>query len=168
MQLHPENKAFKQLHREVLQALVRAQAAPSAASSRSSSLDSEASSRKPVREVREEELPSQELCIRASEGDVSEMRRLLQKAEVNWKRPRDGNTALHLAAEMEHLEVLHRALKELRTQAVQLLLEHRADPESCNHFALSAFALAQHGGAVEKLLAQVTKPLGERRYAMQL
>lgn len=120
-------------------------------------MDSDASSRKPPgREIREDELPSQELCLRAAEGDVAEMQRLLATADVNWKRPRDGNTALHLAAEMEHLE------------AVRLLLEHRADPESCNHFALSAFALAQHGGGVEKLLAQVTRPLGERRYAMQL
>ncbi|CAK9111332.1 Small glutamine-rich tetratricopeptide repeat-containing protein beta (Beta-SGT) (Small glutamine-rich protein with tetratricopeptide repeats 2) [Durusdinium trenchii] len=189
MNLHPENKAFRQLHREVLAALVRTQARdpPTAASSRSSSVDSEASEgspKKPVRALLEEELPSQELCQLAMTGEAEKMVALLQSgAEVNWKRPKDGNTALHLAAEMGHLE------------AVQLLLEcrcgflcalggriccsplnwalgslhlSRADPEIHNHFALSPFALAQHDSAVEKLLAQVTRPLGERRYAMQL
>ncbi|CAK9111334.1 unnamed protein product [Durusdinium trenchii] len=162
MNLHPENKAFRQLHREVLAALVRTQARdpPTAASSRSSSVDSEASEgspKKPVRALLEEELPSQELCQLAMTGEAEKMVALLQSgAEVNWKRPKDGNTALHLAAEMGHLE------------AVQLLLECRADPEIHNHFALSPFALAQHDSAVEKLLAQVTRPLGERRYAMQL
>eukprot|EP00434_Breviolum_minutum_P012687 symbB.v1.2.011185.t1/scaffold714.1/size170141/2 len=83
-------------------------------------------------------------------GDAENMMRLLQGgADVNWKRPKDGNTALHLAAEMGH------------TEAVQLLLASRADPEIHNDFALSPFALAQHDSAVEKLLAEVTKPLGE-------
>eukprot|EP00438_Fugacium_kawagutii_P009615 Skav215641 [mRNA] locus=scaffold736:276555:277842:- [translate_table: standard] len=71
------------------------------------------------------------------------MRLLQGGADVNWKRPKDGNTALHLAAEMGHLEV------------VQLLLAARADPESHNDFALSPFALAQHDSTVETLLAQV-------------
>eukprot|EP00913_Durusdinium_trenchii_P008606 g8081.t1 len=171
--LYGSAMSFRQLHREVLAALVRTQARdpPTAASSRSSSVDSEASEgspKKPVRALLEEELPSQaemcksftgekplffesELCQLAMTGEAEKMVALLQSgAEVNWKRPKDGNTALHLAAEMGHLE------------AVQLLLECRADPEIHNHFALSPFALAQHDSAVEKLLAQVTRPLGER------
>lgn len=153
IQLHPENKAFRQLHREVLSALVRQQARepPTTASSRSSSVDSDESQHKhPVRPVREDEIPSQELGHWAMKGDAENVMRLLQGgADVNWKRPKDGNSALHLSAEMGHIEV------------VQLLLASRADPEIHNDFALSPFALAQHDSSVETLLAQVTKPLGE-------
>ena len=161
MHLHPENRAFRELHRQVLGALVRQQARDpptTTASSRSSSVDSDDDGQKhPVRPLREDELISQELSVFAMNGDAENMMRLLQGgADVNWKRPKDGNTALHLAAEMGH------------TEAVQLLLASRADPEIHNDFALSPFALAQHDSAVEKLLAEVTKPLGERRYAMQL
>ncbi|OLP95225.1 Protein unc-45-like A [Symbiodinium microadriaticum] len=78
-------------------------------------------------------------------------------ADVNWRRPKDGNAALHLAAEWGHLEV------------VQLLLDSRADPELHNNYSMSPFALAAHGSDVENLLAKVTRPLAEdRRYAMLL
>eukprot|EP00439_Symbiodinium_sp_Y106_P058651 s5262_g8.t1 len=92
-------------------------------------------------------------------GDLSALEEALSRgdADVNWRRPKDGNAALHLAAEWGHLEV------------VQLLLDSRADPELHNNYSMSPFALAAHGSDVENLLAKVTRPLAEdRRYAMKL
>ena len=42
----------------------------------------------------------------------------LRVEDVNWKRPKDGNTALHLAAEMGHTEVQKMRILTRRTIAV--------------------------------------------------
>merc|ERR1712060_258701 len=106
------------------------------------------------REVTEEELPCLRLCEAASKGDVEECKRLLDSGtvqDVNWQRPEDGNTAMHIAAEESQLGV------------VSLLLTRGANVEITNDFLLRPHALAAHGGATEKLLDEVTKPLGEDR-----
>merc|ERR1712129_473467 len=100
----------------------------------------------------EDELPCQQLGNAALSGDAEECQRLLESGtvkDVNWKRPDDGNTALHLAAEEGHMQV------------VKLLLAAGADPEKTNSFFLTAFAIAPQGSRVEALLAGLTKPLGE-------
>lgn len=164
---HSENKAFQQLRNEVVHEIAR-QEARSQPSPRSRSSSSSVSSaeggwaaprRKPARAVREDELPSQALGKLAELGDLPALEEALSRgdADVNWRRPKDGNAALHLAAEWGHLEV------------VQLLLDSRADPELHNNYSMSPFALAAHGSDVENLLAKVTRPLAEdRRYAMKL
>ncbi|CAE7670633.1 PPP5C [Symbiodinium sp. CCMP2456] len=162
-----ENKAFQQLRNEVVHEIARQEARPQS-SPRSRSSSSSVSSaeggwaaprRKPARAVREDELPSQALGKLAELGDLPALEEALSRgdADVNWRRPKDGNAALHLAAEWGHLEV------------VQLLLDSRADPELHNNYSMSPFALAAHGSDVENLLAKVTRPLAEdRRYAMKL
>mmetsp|Transcript_45643 Transcript_45643/g.145680 ORF Transcript_45643/g.145680 Transcript_45643/m.145680 type:complete len:289 (+) Transcript_45643:77-943(+) len=109
-----------------------------------------------ARVLTRDELPCQQLCDSASRGDAEECRRLLETGDVvdvNWQRPEDGNTALHLAAEESHMPV------------VRALLAAGANAEVMNHFLLTPFALATPGGEVERLLGQLTKPLSEDRRA---
>lgn len=175
-----ENKALEQLRNELLheqkeqeaaatkaKAKAKAAAPPpsrrSASNSSSSSSSSDSSQeggwggqrrKKEVRAVTEEELPMQQLGQLAARGDLEACRELLDSgrvANVNWKRPKDGNTALHLAADASHISV------------VEVLLEAKADPEAYNDFLLSPFALAAQGSETERLLKKVTKPLGEER-----
>uniref|UniRef100_A0A6V0FK50 Uncharacterized protein n=1 Tax=Zooxanthella nutricula TaxID=1333877 RepID=A0A6V0FK50_9DINO len=98
----------------------------------------------------ESDRPSQELCSAAVKGDTPELQRLLQEGkvkDVNWQRPGDGNSALHLAAEEGH------------TKAVTALVAAKADPELQNDFGLNAIALAEQGSEVYALLdALTTRP----------
>lgn len=106
------------------------------------------------RAIREDEIPSMRLCEAAARGDTVECKKLIASGtlqDINWQRPEDGNTALHLAAEDSHLN------------AVSLLLTHGANPEVTNDFLLRPHALATPGGATEKMLEEFTKPLGEDR-----
>lgn len=182
-----ENKALQQLRNELLheqkqqeaaetKAKAKAAAPPpsrrSASNSSSSSSSSDSSRegdwggqrrggrKKEVRAVTEEELPMQQLGQLAQRGDLEACSELLgsgRVANVNWKRPKDGNTALHLAADAGHVSV------------VEVLLAGKADPESSNDFLLSPFALAAHGSETERLLKKLTKPLGdERRGALKM
>mmetsp|Transcript_129304 Transcript_129304/g.253235 ORF Transcript_129304/g.253235 Transcript_129304/m.253235 type:complete len:143 (+) Transcript_129304:64-492(+) len=110
--------------------------------------------------AREEDQPYLKLCEAAARGDVTELASLLTEGkikDVNWRKPADGNSALHVAAE-EGFE-----------QAVQALVDARADPELNNDFGLKPINLAPHGTAVFALLMKVTKPMDEsqRRGAFQ-
>lgn len=174
---HAENKALLQLRNEVAQEIrVRTLAAKReeqdayinrrnvAAPSRSSSSSSSSSSReggvlggsrvvvnrKVPRELKEEELPCKELCDCAARGDAEACKRLLDSGDildVNWKRPEDGNTALHVAAEEGHAKV------------ARVLLAAGASPEVTNDFLLTPFVLAEKGGQAERVLSKVTRPL---------
>merc|ERR1712176_858609 len=124
-------------------------------SSSSSSCSSTSSSEKAkpdLRPITDEELPCLRLCEAATRGDSDECTRLLDSGtvkDINWRRPEDGNTAMHLAAEESHVNV------------VSVLLTRGADVEITNDFLLTPFALATPGGVTEKLLGEVTKPLDE-------
>jgi len=108
-----------------------------------------------ARAISDEEMPSQQLGDFAACGDHANCQKLLTEgaAKVNWQRPKDGNSAMHRAADAGHVSV------------VKLLLAEQADPELKNNFLLSPFALAAHGSEVERFLRQVTAPLGEERRA---
>mmetsp|Transcript_40987 Transcript_40987/g.92208 ORF Transcript_40987/g.92208 Transcript_40987/m.92208 type:complete len:284 (-) Transcript_40987:83-934(-) len=167
-----DNKALRQLQSEVMQEFMKGTSRPRAeiwdrgtgvsdskCSSRSSSSSSRGNSQpgrtgESVRALPESELPCKQFCEYVARGDVAECQRMLEAAAVpslNWKRPDDGNSALHIAAE------------EGNPQMVRLLLAAGADPEATNDFHLKPFALAEHGQEVERILEAVTKPLGDEK-----
>merc|ERR1719426_64561 len=85
------------------------------------------------REVTEEERPSADLCECTEHGTLEEVDSILESGEVkdlNWKRPGDGNTALHLAVEKCDFAIVRR------------LIECRADVRIRNEFGLNPLALA--------------------------
>lgn len=181
---HSENKALQQLRNELVQAqrenekarreaeekavasqrkgaARRESASSSSSSSSSDGMDylGRVITKKEPRPITDEELPCLQLCSCAVSGDVDGCKKLLDSGtvkDINWKRPEDGNTALHLAADADHLPV------------VKLLAASGASPEAVNDFFLRPFNLAKKGGTVEKLLEEITKPLdGERRNALR-
>mmetsp|Transcript_56943 Transcript_56943/g.101935 ORF Transcript_56943/g.101935 Transcript_56943/m.101935 type:complete len:161 (-) Transcript_56943:248-730(-) len=104
----------------------------------------------------EEEAACEELCASAERGDVEVCQRLLGDGsikDVNWRRPSDGNSALHLAAEEGHCV------------AVQVLIAAGACSQVTNNFGLTPIALADRGSEVYRLLDETTKPHGESRRA---
>merc|ERR1712232_1233394 len=69
--------------------------------------------KKEPRPLTEEEIPNKELCDAVRSGDKKELERLLESGvvkNVNWRRPEDGNTALHVAAEEGHGAVVRALL----------------------------------------------------------
>jgi len=170
--LHKTNTALQQLRinliREQNNCDANGKEAPQPFSARQGSSPSSSSSSSSGKweqgggpyEVSEEDRPSQQLCDLACQGDADACHGLLEAGavrDINWRRPKDGNTALHLASEEGHVHI------------VKVLLAAGADPEVTNDFMLKPFALAQHGGETEQLLRRVTKPLGdERRAALRI
>lgn len=169
LSLQADNKAIQQLRNELTRQLAQVKEAklkallaggmygdkpepvPRNSSSSSSSSDSsndgslaeQYQQKKEPREMTEEDKPHQQLCESALAGDVEECRRLLNSGDIEnleWKTHEDGNTALHIASEAGHPEV------------VQLLLDAGAAIDATNDYGLNAFALAEKGSEVYKLL----------------
>mmetsp|Transcript_42543 Transcript_42543/g.97523 ORF Transcript_42543/g.97523 Transcript_42543/m.97523 type:complete len:144 (-) Transcript_42543:71-502(-) len=105
---------------------------------------------KSQREVSKEEM----LCRAALSGDTTECMRLLSSIkDVNWRRPGDGNSALHLAAETGHAAV------------VRALMAAGASSEIMNNYGLKPIALVDLGTEVYRLLDGVTSLLPDTRDA---
>mmetsp|Transcript_71011 Transcript_71011/g.148537 ORF Transcript_71011/g.148537 Transcript_71011/m.148537 type:complete len:142 (+) Transcript_71011:140-565(+) len=112
--------------------------------------------KKPMRAVTAEEKVNEELTEAAARNDKVAVERLLGSnlvKDINWRRPGDGNSALHLAAAEGYLEV------------VQCLLDARADPELHNDFGLKPVSLAEAGTKVFELLDGLTERPMVRRLA---
>uniref|UniRef100_A0A7S1AJ43 Uncharacterized protein n=1 Tax=Noctiluca scintillans TaxID=2966 RepID=A0A7S1AJ43_NOCSC len=74
----------------------------------------------------------QQLCRFALCGDAAACEHLLSSEtvfDINWQRPSDKNSALHLAAERDHVSV------------VQVLIRAGANPDLLNDFGLRPIAL---------------------------
>eukprot|EP00929_Paragymnodinium_shiwhaense_P078200 TRINITY_DN40493_c0_g1_i1.p1 TRINITY_DN40493_c0_g1~~TRINITY_DN40493_c0_g1_i1.p1 ORF type:complete len:310 (+),score=109.40 TRINITY_DN40493_c0_g1_i1:97-1026(+) len=107
--------------------------------------------KKEARPLTEEEIPNKELCDAAKNGDAQELKRLLDAGtvkDVNWGRPEDGNTALHIAAEEGHSDL------------VKQLLTKGASVDILNDFGLKAVCLAEKGTKAHRILDKLTAPLG--------
>merc|ERR1712151_1336726 len=102
--------------------------------------------------IAEEDRPCQELCESAVSGDAARCEKLLTDGvrDVNWQRPTDGNSALHLAAEEGHEPV------------VRALVAAKADPELTNGFGLKPISLVAGGTDIYNLLLRITRPVDER------
>jgi len=125
----------------------------SSSSSESSSEDDryKASFRAPKKSFRvltDADAPNQELCAAALSGDLDECTRLLESgsiADLNWKTPEEGNTALHVAADADHEPI------------VRALLDAKANTAEVNDFGLNPFCLAARGTEAYKLLLRSTR-----------
>eukprot|EP00928_Gymnodinium_smaydae_P009351 TRINITY_DN1348_c0_g1_i1.p1 TRINITY_DN1348_c0_g1~~TRINITY_DN1348_c0_g1_i1.p1 ORF type:complete len:288 (+),score=70.07 TRINITY_DN1348_c0_g1_i1:33-896(+) len=174
----PENKALAQLRAELAQQLLRyterkqreeekrkveeeelankpRPRSPSTSSTSSSSSGDVRGNpmrfkQSPPKPLEPHELPCQELCEAASNGDDGACKALLDgKADVNWQRREDKNSALHLAAEDDHIGV------------VRTLLAARADTQLVNAFGLTPFSLAPPQSDTYRLLVGLTKHMNE-------
>jgi len=146
-----------------LQAKAKARTRPRSSSSSSYSSSSSRNSDRPTKadgasaDAEAEagaDSPRRQLFSCALRGDVDGCQSLLaadSMLDINWQRPADGNTALHVAADQGHVEV------------ARLLLGAGAQPEATNNFMLTPFSLAAKGSTVERLLAKLTRRLGDER-----
>eukprot|EP00929_Paragymnodinium_shiwhaense_P050834 TRINITY_DN25605_c0_g1_i1.p1 TRINITY_DN25605_c0_g1~~TRINITY_DN25605_c0_g1_i1.p1 ORF type:complete len:166 (+),score=34.04 TRINITY_DN25605_c0_g1_i1:103-600(+) len=112
-----------------------------------------------------EELPTAPLVEAARNGNVDECReisvRCLQSGlpvDVNCTEPEDNNTALHVAAEEGHAEI------------IQFLIEMRANTELKNGYGHRPIDLAEPNTAAFELLKRVTEASGktDRRYGISV
>ncbi|CAE8612612.1 unnamed protein product [Polarella glacialis] len=113
-----------------------------------------ASASKSRRVITEEEKPSQELYDSARQGNLERCKSLLSEGlvkDVNWRRPKDGNAALHTAAEEGHAKI------------VQTLVSARANVELINDFGLKPIALVPQGTEAYRILDKLSQPLCEVR-----
>lgn len=104
--------------------------------------------KKVPRALTEADAPYQELHSAASSGDLDVCSRLLgsgQIRDLDWTLPEDGNTALHVAADNDHEDIL------------RMLLAAKANPEARNDFGLSPFCLAERGTGTYNLLVRATR-----------
>mmetsp|Transcript_57308 Transcript_57308/g.92856 ORF Transcript_57308/g.92856 Transcript_57308/m.92856 type:complete len:131 (+) Transcript_57308:210-602(+) len=111
--------------------------------------------------------PWPELFLCARRGDASGCEAFTSakcSQDVNFQEPEHGNTALHVAAEEGHAEV------------VRVLLASHADPGTKNNYGLKPLELAALGSETFTLLKDCTAPgdagrrggftLGERRASL--
>lgn len=105
-------------------------------------------------EVPIEHAPNMELSRFAAQGDVEACKRIIQTGlvDVNWMRPPDGFSALHLAVEENHIDV------------VKLLLDSKANPRlETKYTQLSVLSMAHPGSEALELLKGLTPDMSSKR-----